>query len=265
MAYGQAIEAEKFRARGVSPAPGAARACWSSSSVLGRRSDRGARRPLPGSPRRRGSPTREGVRRRARTRQANSNGTCRSNGSPTGMPVSVRRSRRSLPASGAWCRSTRSRRIESEGPEAICATSFGCPLQLFVQDRSVGRGAVASPLSGQRELRQDTSLRLTRGTDWVDQPWGQAGIGQHEWSAQRRLRCRHAVAEAPHVQLMAASRLNPTLFDKLVADLEIEGLHENQNDRRIHRHRRLGDALLHRAAHRALQRGGAAHDSEAAN
>jgi type VI secretion system protein ImpF len=31
---------------------------------------------------------------------------------------------------------------------------------------------------------------------------------------------------------MAASRLNPTLFDKLVADLEIEGLHENQNDRR---------------------------------
>ena len=31
---------------------------------------------------------------------------------------------------------------------------------------------------------------------------------------------------------MAASRLNPTLFDKLVADLEIEGLRENENERR---------------------------------
>jgi len=31
---------------------------------------------------------------------------------------------------------------------------------------------------------------------------------------------------------MAASRLNPTLFDKLVADLEIEGLRESDNARR---------------------------------
>jgi type VI secretion system protein ImpF len=31
---------------------------------------------------------------------------------------------------------------------------------------------------------------------------------------------------------MAVSRLNPTLFDKLVADLEIEGLREPENDRR---------------------------------
>ena len=31
---------------------------------------------------------------------------------------------------------------------------------------------------------------------------------------------------------MAASRLNPTLFDKLVADLEIEGLRETDNSRR---------------------------------
>ena len=32
--------------------------------------------------------------------------------------------------------------------------------------------------------------------------------------------------------MAAASRLNPTLFDKLVADLEIEGLREPENDRR---------------------------------
>ncbi|HEY2710682.1 MAG TPA: type VI secretion system baseplate subunit TssE [Caulobacteraceae bacterium] len=31
---------------------------------------------------------------------------------------------------------------------------------------------------------------------------------------------------------MAASRLNPTLFDKLVADLEIEGLRDSESDRR---------------------------------
>jgi type VI secretion system protein ImpF len=30
---------------------------------------------------------------------------------------------------------------------------------------------------------------------------------------------------------MAVSRLNPTLFDKLVADLEIDGLRENEDDR----------------------------------
>ena len=32
------------------------------------------------------------------------------------------------------------------------------------------------------ENSTDSALRLTRGTAWSDEPWGQAGLGQHEWS-----------------------------------------------------------------------------------
>ena len=78
-------------------------------------------------------------------------------------------------------------------------------------------------------------MRLTRGTDWLDQPWGQAGIGEHEWTLSNgeEIGILSRCATWPSGEAMpAGSRLNPTLFDKLVADLEIEGLRENDNSPR---------------------------------
>jgi type VI secretion system protein ImpE len=32
------------------------------------------------------------------------------------------------------------------------------------------------------EASADAAIRMARKTDWVDEAWGAAGCGQHEWS-----------------------------------------------------------------------------------
>ena len=71
-------------------------------------------------------------------------------------------------------------RIESEGPKDLRDIVW-YPVQLaFKTGQSVAALLPARYPGGATD--PETSLRLARGTDWADQPWGQAGRGQHEWS-----------------------------------------------------------------------------------
>jgi protein involved in temperature-dependent protein secretion len=71
-------------------------------------------------------------------------------------------------------------KIESEGPRDLRDIVW-LPVQLaFKTGQSVA--ALLPARYPSSEAHADASLRLARGTDWVDQPWGQAGLGQHEWS-----------------------------------------------------------------------------------
>jgi protein involved in temperature-dependent protein secretion len=71
-------------------------------------------------------------------------------------------------------------KVESEGPRDLRDIVW-LPVQLAFKTGQSVAALLPARYPG-TELRTDTSLRLTRGTDWVDQPWGQAGVGQHEWS-----------------------------------------------------------------------------------
>ncbi|HEY2710683.1 MAG TPA: type VI secretion system accessory protein TagJ [Caulobacteraceae bacterium] len=70
--------------------------------------------------------------------------------------------------------------IVSEGPKDLRDIVW-YPVQLrFKTGQSVA--ALLPARYPGAETETDAALRLTRGTDWSDQPWGQAGRGQHEWS-----------------------------------------------------------------------------------
>jgi type VI secretion system protein ImpE len=71
-------------------------------------------------------------------------------------------------------------KVESEGPKDLRDIVW-LPVQLAFKTGQSVAALLPARYPG-TELSQDTALRLTRGTDWVDQPWGQAGVGQHEWS-----------------------------------------------------------------------------------
>ena len=71
-------------------------------------------------------------------------------------------------------------KIESEGPKDLRDIVW-LPVQLgFKTGQSVA--ALLPARYPGSEAQADTALRLGRGTDWLEQPWGQAGVGQHEWS-----------------------------------------------------------------------------------
>ena len=71
-------------------------------------------------------------------------------------------------------------KIQSEGPRDLRDIVW-LPAQVFFKTGQSVAALLPARYPGS-ESSPDASLRLTRGTDWVDQPWGQAGIGQHEWS-----------------------------------------------------------------------------------
>jgi type VI secretion system protein ImpE len=71
-------------------------------------------------------------------------------------------------------------RIESEGPKDLRDIVW-LPVQLAFKTGQSVAAFLPTRYPGS-EAREDASLRLARGTDWADQPWGQAGLGQHEWS-----------------------------------------------------------------------------------
>jgi protein involved in temperature-dependent protein secretion len=71
-------------------------------------------------------------------------------------------------------------RIESEGPKDLRDIVW-LPVQLaFKTGLSVAALLPVRYPGGEADA--DPALRLSRGTDWADQPWGHAGRGQHEWS-----------------------------------------------------------------------------------
>ncbi|HVM99760.1 MAG TPA: type VI secretion system accessory protein TagJ [Caulobacteraceae bacterium] len=71
-------------------------------------------------------------------------------------------------------------RIESEGPKDLRDIVW-YPVQLaFKTGQSVAALLPTRYPGGETE--ESVNLRLARGTDWADQTWGQAGRGQHEWS-----------------------------------------------------------------------------------
>jgi type VI secretion system protein ImpE len=71
-------------------------------------------------------------------------------------------------------------KIQSEGPRDLRDIVW-LPAQVFFKTGQSVAALLPARYPG-TESSADASLRLTRGTDWVDQPWGQAGVGQHEWS-----------------------------------------------------------------------------------
>jgi protein involved in temperature-dependent protein secretion len=71
-------------------------------------------------------------------------------------------------------------KVESEGPRDLRDIVW-LPVQLHFKTGQSVAALLPARYPG-TEAQADTSLRLTRGTDWADRPWGQAGVGQHEWS-----------------------------------------------------------------------------------
>ena len=71
-------------------------------------------------------------------------------------------------------------KVESEGPKDLRDIVW-LPVQLHFKTGQSVAALLPARYPG-TEAQGDVSLRLTRGTDWADQPWGQAGLGQHEWS-----------------------------------------------------------------------------------
>jgi type VI secretion system protein ImpE len=71
-------------------------------------------------------------------------------------------------------------KLDSEGPKDLRDIVW-YPVQLrFKSGQSVA--ALLPARYPGAEAEADSGLRLARGTDWADQPWGQAGRGLHEWS-----------------------------------------------------------------------------------
>ena len=71
-------------------------------------------------------------------------------------------------------------KIESEGPKDLRDIVW-LPVQLAFKSGQSVAALLPARYPGS-ETRDDAALRLGRGTDWLEQPWGQAGLGQHEWS-----------------------------------------------------------------------------------
>ncbi|HLY80539.1 MAG TPA: type VI secretion system accessory protein TagJ [Caulobacteraceae bacterium] len=71
-------------------------------------------------------------------------------------------------------------KIESEGPRDLRDIVW-LPVQLAFKTGQSVAALLPTRYPGS-EAHADSALRLGRGTDWLEQPWGQAGIGQHEWS-----------------------------------------------------------------------------------
>jgi protein involved in temperature-dependent protein secretion len=71
-------------------------------------------------------------------------------------------------------------KIESEGPRDLRDIVW-LPVQLAFKTGQSVAALLPARYPGS-EARPDAAIRLGRGTDWLVQPWGQAGVGQHEWS-----------------------------------------------------------------------------------
>jgi len=71
-------------------------------------------------------------------------------------------------------------KITSEGPRDLRDVVW-YPVQIAFKTGQSVAALLPARYPGS-ETSADTALRLTRATDWADQPWGQAGVGQHEWS-----------------------------------------------------------------------------------
>lgn len=71
-------------------------------------------------------------------------------------------------------------KIESEGPRDLRDIVW-LPVQIAFRTGQSVAALLPARYPGS-EAQTDAALRLGRGTDWVDQPWGQAGLGQHLWS-----------------------------------------------------------------------------------
>jgi type VI secretion system protein ImpE len=71
-------------------------------------------------------------------------------------------------------------RIDSEGPRDLRDVVW-LPAQVFFKTGQSVAALLPARYPG-TESNEQAALRLARGTDWLDQPWGQAGVGQHEWS-----------------------------------------------------------------------------------
>lgn len=70
-------------------------------------------------------------------------------------------------------------RIESEGPKDL-RDLIWLPVELAFRT-GVSVNALLPTRYPGTETGSDAALKLGRGTDWRDAPWGQAGLGQHVW------------------------------------------------------------------------------------
>lgn len=71
-------------------------------------------------------------------------------------------------------------RILSEGPRDLRDLVW-LPVQLSFKSGQSVNAMLPTRYPG-TEASADGALRLARGTEWSDQAWGQAGVGQHQWT-----------------------------------------------------------------------------------
>ena len=71
-------------------------------------------------------------------------------------------------------------RIESEGPKDLRDLVWLPVVVAFKTGQSVN--ALLPTRYPGTETGDEDALKLARGTRWRDEDWGQAGVGQHEWS-----------------------------------------------------------------------------------
>jgi type VI secretion system protein ImpE len=71
-------------------------------------------------------------------------------------------------------------RLDTEGPKDLRDIVW-LPAQIAFKTGQSVAALLPARYPG-AELSDDAALRLGRATDWADRPWGQAGVGQHEWS-----------------------------------------------------------------------------------
>lgn len=70
--------------------------------------------------------------------------------------------------------------IKSEGPQDLRDLVW-LPVQLAFKSGQSVNAMLPARYPGS-ETADDTAIRMARRTDWRDEPWGPAGMGQHEWS-----------------------------------------------------------------------------------
>ena len=71
-------------------------------------------------------------------------------------------------------------RIESEGPKDLRDLVW-LPAQVAFRTGQSVNALLPARYPGSQNA-EDAALRLARRTDWREAPWGQEGVGQHEWS-----------------------------------------------------------------------------------
>jgi type VI secretion system protein ImpE len=71
-------------------------------------------------------------------------------------------------------------RIESEGVRDLRDTVW-YPVQIFFRSGQSVAAMLPARYPGS-EASADVAERLARATNWVERPWGEAGMGQHLWS-----------------------------------------------------------------------------------